>query len=146
MRARGNDERVMRDGELIFAEGDNDRQMFIVATGRVRITKAQGGREITLRMIERGEFFGEMALLESLPRSATAYAVGETHLVVIEPGSLLLRLRRDPTLAIEMLHTLSARIRSLSNRLVVALDHTDENAAAEWGIGPDDERGAPRED
>lgn len=131
------DEMVVEDGELIVGEGDTSRQMFIVASGRVRVTKKQGDREVTLRTVERGEFFGEMALLEGLPRSASAYAVGDATLLVIEPGGLLLRLRRDPTLAIEMLRVLSERVRHLSNTLIQTLEHIDDQVVAEWGIALD---------
>jgi CRP-like cAMP-binding protein len=59
-----------------------------------------------------------MSLLESLPRDATARAIGETELLVISAGALLVRMRRDPTFAFEMLHRLSGRVRTLNARLV----------------------------
>ena len=68
-----------------------------------------------------GDFFGEMSLLESLPRDADATAMGETHLLVLNAGSLLVRLRRDPTFALEMLHRLSGRVRTLNADLEKAL-------------------------
>ena len=55
-----------------------------------------------------------MSLLESLPREADATAVTDTELLVITQGGLLVRLRRDPTFAVEMLHKLSGRVRSLN--------------------------------
>ena len=131
---------AVRDGEVIFAEGDTGRQMYIVASGRVRVTVGQGDQEVTLGVIERGDFFGEMALLEALPRSANAYAVGETRLVVIEPGALLLRIRRDPTFAIEMLHQLSGRLRQSNTSHITALEHTKDAGTGTppvWEIGLD---------
>ena len=69
-----------------------------------------------------GDFFGEMSLLESLPRDAdVTVAIGETRLLVLNAGSLLVRLRRDPTFALEMLHRLSGRVRSLNAELEKAL-------------------------
>jgi CRP-like cAMP-binding protein len=59
-----------------------------------------------------------MSLLESLPREATARAVGEVRLLVLSRGGLLLRLRRDPTFALEMLSHLSARLRTAQARLI----------------------------
>lgn len=135
---------VVHDGDVIFSERDTGRQMFIVAAGTVRITVGHGEAEVTLGVIERGDFFGEMALLEALPRSANAYAVGETHLLVIEPGALLLRIRRDPTFAIEMLHRLSGRLRQSNLSHLAALDHDpdEDDHGAEphepvWEIGPE---------
>ena len=83
-----------------------------------RITKQVGEREVELATLERGDFFGEMSLLESLPRDATARAIGQTELLVISAGALLVRMRRDPTFAFEMLHRLSGRVRALNARLV----------------------------
>ncbi|MBI3204223.1 MAG: cyclic nucleotide-binding domain-containing protein [Myxococcales bacterium] len=115
-------ERTYGDGESIVEEGDHSRDMFVIQTGRVRISKKVGERELELATLERGDFFGEMSLLESLPRDATARAVGTTELLVISAGALLVRMRRDPTFAFEMLHRLSGRVRLLNARLVGLLD------------------------
>lgn len=112
-------------GEVIVAEGDLSREMFVIQSGTVEVTKRVDGREVRLATLERGAFFGEMSLLEGLPRHATIRAIGEVRLVVIEPGSLLLRIRRDPTFAFEMLQQLSGRVRSLGDRLMTLL-HTRE--------------------
>ncbi|MEY2420608.1 MAG: family transcriptional regulator, cyclic receptor protein [Acidimicrobiaceae bacterium] len=105
------------DGEMIVREGDDGAEMFIVQSGRVVISRHRDCSDTILQVVERGEFFGEMSLLESLPRDADARADGRTRLLVIGPGGLLLRLRRDPSLALEMLHILSGRVRALNQRL-----------------------------
>src|SRR5262245_65900264 len=93
--SRGPDsERTYQDGDCIVAEGSGGREMFIIASGRVRIAKEIPDGHLTLGYVERGDFFGEMSLLESLPRYASAFAVGPTRVVVIQPGSLLLRVRQ----------------------------------------------------
>jgi CRP-like cAMP-binding protein len=72
-----------------------------------------------------------MSLLESMVRDADARAVGATRLLVIQPGGLLMRIRRDPTFAFEMLHRLSGRLRTQNARLVEALQalaQVDEEA------------------
>ena len=79
---------------------------------------------MVLGVLRRGDFFGEMSLLESYPREATARAVGETRLVVLSQGGLLLRLRRDPTFCLEMLHRLSGRLRDHNARLGASSDPT----------------------
>ena len=112
------DERVYEPGDVIFREGDTSTEMFIVREGKVVITKDVGGREVFLAMLERGDFFGEMALLDSQPRHATCSALVRTRVVAIKSGELLIKLRRDPTLALEMLQTMSRRIRYLDDQLV----------------------------
>lgn len=68
--------------------------------------------------LARGEFFGEMSLLESLPRFATVRAIEATKLLVIQRGSLLLKIRRNPIFAFDMLQQLSARLRHINQRIM----------------------------
>jgi CRP-like cAMP-binding protein len=109
------------DGDVIVREGEMGREMYVIQRGSVVVTKSLGGRDLLLATLERGSFFGEMSLLESLPRSATVRAKGETELLVIEPGALLLKIRRDPTFAFEMLQHMSRRVRDLDDRLMSVL-------------------------
>lgn len=112
------------DGEIIVVEGEHGREMFVIQEGRVEVTKRIDGRDERLAVLGRGEFFGEMSLLEGLPRHATVRALGRVRLLVVEPGSLLLRIRRDPTFAFEMLQHMSRRIRDLDDRLLAQLAAT----------------------
>lgn len=104
----------LADGEYLFREGDTGHEMFVVQEGSVRITKGQ----LVLAVLERGDFLGEMSLLEGLPRDADACAEGPTRVLVIGQGGLLLRIRRDPTFAFELLKRLSGRIRALNARVL----------------------------
>jgi CRP-like cAMP-binding protein len=117
-RATGEAELVVADGDDIVREGDVGHDMFIVQSGQVRISKRKTRGEVVLATLDKGDFFGEMSLLESLPREATARAVGETRLLVLSRGGLLFRLRRDPTFALEMLNHLSSRLRAAQARLI----------------------------
>jgi len=111
------DERTFATGEVVFAEGDTTSEMFIVQEGTVALTKTVAGREIFVGTQERGDFFGEMSLLESQPRSATVRAVGPTKLLAIRSGELLMKIRRDPTFAFELLQRMSGRIRVLDEEI-----------------------------
>lgn len=115
------------DGEIIVREGDESREMFIIRTGSVEVLKHVAGHEVTLTTLDRGSFFGEMSLLEGLPRSATVRAKGKASLAVLRPGSLLVQLRRDPTFAFELLQQMSRRVRELNDQLVFKV------ATAEFG-------------
>lgn len=112
---------TFEDGEIIVVEGEHGREMFVIQEGRVEVTKRVDGRDERLAVLGRGEFFGEMSLLEGLPRHATVRAMGRVKLLVVEPGSLLLRIRRDPTFAFEMLQHMSRRVRDLDDRLLSLL-------------------------
>lgn len=111
------------DGEVIFSEGDDGREMYVVVTGEVTVSKQGKKGEILLATLTRGDFVGEMSLLESLPRSATARARGPTRLLAIQPGGFLLKIRRDPTFAFEMMQSLSRRIRVTNDSLIRELNH-----------------------
>lgn len=117
-RSRGDYVETYSDGEVIVREGDETREMYVVQTGSVVVTKLIAGNERTLGTMGRGSFFGEMALLESMPRHATVRAVGDTKVLVIKPGSLLLKIRRNPTFAFEMLQSMSRRLREANQRLM----------------------------
>ena len=81
------------------------------------ISRGEGPDRTVLATLRQGDFFGEMSLLESMPREADATAVTHTELLVITQGGLLVRLRRDPSFAVEMLHKLSGRVRALNQQV-----------------------------
>ncbi len=110
------------DGELIVAAGDTGNEMFVIQRGAVVISRRVNGTRVELDRLDRGQFFGEMSLLESLPRDADAHAAGPTTLLVLGSGGLLLRLRQDPSFALEMLQQLSHRVRALNARLETDVD------------------------
>jgi CRP/FNR family transcriptional regulator, cyclic AMP receptor protein len=114
--------RTYHDGEMICQEGELSAEMFVVQRGGVRIYKAAQHAPVELAFLEKGDFFGEMSVLEDLPRDASAQAVGETEVLVMSTGALLIRLRRDPTFAFELLRRLSGRVRGLNARLMAALE------------------------
>ena len=108
---------TLDDGEIIVKEGDYGDEMFLIRSGTVDIFHTRDGVEHHAARLGKGDFFGEMSVLESLPRDASARAVGPTVLLALGPGALLLRLRQDPSLAVEMLHSLSGRVRAMNARL-----------------------------
>jgi len=114
-------EKLYEDREIIVREGDYDREMYVIQEGEVAITKKVGNKELMLATMAKGDFFGEMSLLESEPRSATVRSIGRTKLLVIQSGGFLLKIRRDPTFAFEMLQRMSSRIRALHQKLINAL-------------------------
>ncbi|MBW1972264.1 MAG: cyclic nucleotide-binding domain-containing protein [Deltaproteobacteria bacterium] len=117
--------RVYRKGEVIINEGDAGREMFIIKSGSVEVIKKKGNKKIILATLERGDFFGEMALLENLPRTATVIAREVTHLLVLNIGSFLIKLKRDPTFAFNLMQKMSKRIRIL-NKKILKLSNMDK--------------------
>ncbi len=118
-------ERDYAAGDTIVHEGEMGAEMFIIQEGRVEVTKKVGDTDLFLATLERGDFFGEMSLLESQPRTATVRALTATKLITIRAGELLMRFRRDPTFAFEMVQRMSGRIRQLNEKVtqLIQLDH-----------------------
>ncbi len=107
-------ERAYRTGDVIIKEGDSGREMFIIQKGAVDVLK--GG--VALATLGRGDFFGEMSILEGLKRSATVVAREETRLLVLNAGSFLMKIRKDPTFAFTIMQSLSGRVRALNEKLL----------------------------
>jgi CRP-like cAMP-binding protein len=109
--------KVYRDGEVIFKEGDSGEVMYVIQAGRVRIKKDGPSGEITLGTLESGEIFGEMALFDRMPRSATAVASGDARILTVDRKKLFPTISKDPTLLFKILETMSQRIRGLNDEI-----------------------------
>jgi len=104
--------RMIRAGAVIFMRGDPGDSLCGVVNGRVRIsTSRAGGKEAVLNIIEPGESFGEIALLDGMPRTATATAIEPTELSVIRRDHFLALLRDEPILAMHLIDLLCKRMR-----------------------------------
>jgi len=110
-------EKNVSSGEVIVREGDQGFEMYIIRKGAVEVIKNVNGKEIILDVLERGEFFGEMSLLEGLPRSATIRAKSDVTLLVLTSGNFMLKIKRDPSFAFEVLQKMSARIRRMNEEI-----------------------------
>ena len=110
------------DGECIFEEGDVGRDLYIVQSGDVKILKKIQTQLVELATFSKGDFFGDMALLQSIPRYAAAYALGETRLLILKPAGFLLKIRRDPTFAFEMLQQMSQRVKISNDRVLELIE------------------------
>ena len=101
------------EGEIIFKEGDEGDRMYVIQSGRVQITKKTSSGDLTIATLGKGEIFGEMALFDRLPRSATAAALDEARILSIDKKKLFQTIDRDPTLVFKTLESMSSRIRRL---------------------------------
>jgi hypothetical protein len=104
-------------GETIFGQGDLGTEMFIIQEGEVEIIKHLGGNAHVLSRLERGDFFGEMAVLEALPRTAEARAVTDVKLVAINGSRFDEMLRRNPEVAVRIIRKYSKRLREANTLL-----------------------------
>ena len=99
-------------GEVVFSQGDRGDALYGVASGRVRISATgTGGQEVFLSIMEPGDTFGEIAVMDGLPRTAGATALDSTRLLVINRQDFLRLLEQEPRLAIHLLKLLCRRLR-----------------------------------
>ncbi|MBP1643541.1 MAG: hypothetical protein H6Q03_2210 [Acidobacteria bacterium] len=98
-------------GQEIFREGRPGAEMFIIEDGEVEISRLHGASEKRLSTLGPGDFFGEMALLEDRPRSATARARTDCKLLPIDASTFDQLLRDNPEIAIRMMRKMSGRLR-----------------------------------
>lgn len=114
--------RTYRTGEVVFVEGDIGRALFILESGKVELTrKGPDGKPVPLYTLKPGDFFGEMALLESLPRSATATALEPSRLHLLYRTKLDAMLSSHPRIGVTIMahlaRLLSARLRRATGEL-----------------------------
>lgn len=106
------------DGQLIFGQGDPGGSLLLVVRGRVKIgATSSEGRELTLGIVEAGDLFGELALLDGKERSADAVAFGDCVVASLDRRDLLEVLRQSPEAAIRLLEFVCGRVRSANDRL-----------------------------
>jgi hypothetical protein len=115
--------RVTRDttwlpGKAILREGDAGGDLFVVISGRVNVFKNRGTpAEIHLGTLGRGSYFGEMAIFDEQPRSATVVADAETRILVLPGDRLKELILQTPEMSFEILEVLTMRVREVERRL-----------------------------
>lgn len=109
--------RIYKDGETICREGDEGKSMFVIQAGTVEVSKKLLEGEMILRTMTKGEIFGEIALFDRLPRSATVKALGEAVVLSIDKKGFFAKASKDPTLVFNILEGMSKRIRELTSEL-----------------------------
>ncbi|NIM71458.1 MAG: cyclic nucleotide-binding domain-containing protein [Xanthomonadales bacterium] len=106
-----------RDGEVIIRQGEPGDCMYVVQAGQVEVVQHTEQGEQHLAYLQAGDFFGEMAVFERQVRSATVRAAGEAKVLKVDKKTLLRRIKEDPLLAVNLLQTMSHRIRELDGQL-----------------------------
>jgi CRP/FNR family cyclic AMP-dependent transcriptional regulator len=126
--------RNFEPGEVIFKEGEQGKELFIIIEGEVEIRKRTSSNTAkTLITFHKGDIFGEMALVEGKPRSATAIAVKPCRMLVINEALLDSMLETNPDFSKKMIRILSERIRK-ANALIQELTYTNRQNQVMSGL------------
>lgn len=113
----GGEVKEYKDGEVVIKENDIGTEMYVILSGRVRIIKEVDGKETVLATLKEEDIFGEMALFDKHPRSATVKAEGYAKVAVFDRQTLLEQIKKNPNLAIHIIQKMSQRIRQIDTQL-----------------------------
>jgi cAMP-binding proteins - catabolite gene activator and regulatory subunit of cAMP-dependent protein kinases len=107
--------RAYKKGDVIVKEGEEAVAFYLITKGRVGVVRGggDGKSQTALANLDAGDFFGEMALLDSYPRSASVVASEDTECLVLSRWDFMAELRSNPHIAVQMLPVLSRRLRKL---------------------------------
>jgi CRP/FNR family transcriptional regulator, cyclic AMP receptor protein len=128
--------RMARDfpaGSVLFREGEHGEAMYVVQAGLVQILKRVGDDERPLATLGRGEFLGEMAILNGKPRTATAVVLEDARCLVIDGATLEQMISNNAEIAIRLVKKLARRLDS-ADELIQILLHPDPSARVLHGL------------
>jgi CRP/FNR family transcriptional regulator, cyclic AMP receptor protein len=109
--------RHLKRGDLLFAEGENSRAMFLIKSGMLRIFKKKGDANIEIDTLHSGQIVGELAFLDGLPRSASGEALTDTEVIEISGPTFQEVLNKSPEWMKILMKTIVGRLRSSSTRI-----------------------------
>ncbi len=110
--------KVYQDGETIVRQGEKGDCMYVIQDGQVEVILETEEQEIRIAVSGKGDFFGEMAILEHEVRGATVRALGKARVLTVDKNNFFRGINNDPSLAFRMLETLSHRIRELDAEMI----------------------------
>jgi len=111
--------RVFKPGEIIFSEYEPGDTFYLIQSGKVKLIQCTGENERTLDILQPSEMFGEMAILENLPRSATAIAVDEVTVIELNAQNFEILMLGNPQIALKLLRIFSKRIYDSKRRFMI---------------------------
>ena len=117
----------IKNGELALRAGDRGETAYFILSGAVEVFIERDGRHVTLARLGKGEIFGEMAIIDPGPRSASVRAVEDTICIVTTYDDFTRSITENPQFATEFLRTLVARLREANARIVELSDGRGES-------------------
>ena len=109
-----------RKDDVVFTENSAGKEMFIVYSGKVNLYKEKNEDKVLLATVKSGDFFGEMSLVDNSPRSATAVAVEDSELIVVDESKFLYLTYHQPHFALTVMQRLCEMLRLTTERKTVS--------------------------
>lgn len=123
--------RAFEPGELIFDEDEVGDHMFIIQDGQVEISRTINGKDTPMAVLDKGEFFGEMAIVNRIRRTARARAKLRTQLLAFDRNGLEQLVEKNPKIALSIIDRLCRRLGSANvqiRQMAQVLDETKVSA------------------
>lgn len=112
-------ERHFKRGETLVEQGDSGLGLYVIASGKVKIIKKTStGENLEIAVLGPGDFFGEMTVLDSSPRSASVVAVEDTECLILTAWEFKARLEEHPEIALKVLPVVVKRFRETNEKLL----------------------------
>jgi len=111
---------TFQDGQIIFQEGTHGDWIYVIEEGSVEISKKMRGRRVVIEILPRGEIFGEMAFISKMPRTATATAIGETTVGIIDRDYYDHEFNKMPDDFRQVFNTVATRLRKATDAVIAA--------------------------
>ena len=104
-------------GTVVFREGETGDEMYIIQRGKVRVSKEFAGKAHVIAVLEKGEFFGEMAIMSRLRRTATVTAIDEVEALAFDREGLLKMITRNPRIGLSIIDRLCRRLQAAHHKV-----------------------------
>ena len=121
---------VYDSGKVIFQEGEEGDHMYIIQEGSVRISKMMGGKEHILAVLGKGDFFGEMAIVTRVRRTATATAAGTVRLLAFDRLGFLGMIAKNARIALNVIDKLCRRLQAANAQIQHLVKRNDKDLIA----------------
>lgn len=123
--------RTYRKGEMVYLAGDPGGKLYVLHTGKVKITRINpSGKEQVIRILGPGEFMGELSLFRSSPQTDNAEALEESTMCVMDGTKLKELMLKNPSISLKVMEELSQRLQKAENLIeVISLDSVEQRLA-----------------
>ena len=132
-------------GTVLFREGEPGKDMYVIQSGKVRLTRTIRGVEKNLADLPAGEFFGERSIINEKPRTATAVVLEDAQLLVLDPRTFEAMIKANTEIAVRMIKKLAGRL-DIANAQIENLLLGDANSRIVHALLTMCQNGAPRGD
>jgi CRP-like cAMP-binding protein len=116
---------TFQDGQVIFQEGTHGDWIYVIEEGSVEISKKVKGRRVVIELLSRGDIFGELAFIAKMPRTATAKAMGETTVGIIDRDYFDNEFNKLPADFRQIFNTVAMRLKK-TTEAILAIAVADE--------------------